>query len=162
MGAAQPSGRNTQRHDGLTHPSSTRTLSNRARRPNIRKHRRRRALSARAVSFARSRAWAPRTTDTVRAAARRRKTQTGHTHPCALVHGTRSTSLKPGTIYSYKVLGGCQARALVSVRWSTCTSHLHVEMDKHICVDGQHGLHGRHGGPAELAEWLSYSGQPSV
>ena len=65
--SAQPSGHSTQRHDGLTHSSSTRTLSNHARRPNFRKHRRRRALSARAVSFARSRAWAPRTTDTVRA-----------------------------------------------------------------------------------------------
>lgn len=63
-------------------------------------------------------------------ATRRRKTQTRHAVLCAAVHGTRSTSLLPGTIYSYKVLGGCSARALVSVRSSTCTSYLHVEMDE--------------------------------
>jgi hypothetical protein len=69
--SAQPSGRRARRHDGLTHSSSTRTLSDRALRQNIRKHRRRRALSARAVSFPRSRAWEPRTRTRCACAGRR-------------------------------------------------------------------------------------------
>ena len=150
--SAQPSGRQARRHDGLTHSSSTRTLGHRPRRPNIRKHRRRRALSARAVSCGRSRARAPRTTDTEREGyttaqnpnSARRPVRSGPWDQIDLA-AARNHLL----VQSARRLLGASSRERAFVHVHELSARGDGRVD---CLDGQRGLHGRRGGPTELAE----------